>query len=81
MLTFVQKRGNKTFYEWRTGKAPSVVERSAVEEAPAEAVTEDTVGKKSSYMHKCVLFITAHVFKIRLTGGTLVLGPKRFLLP
>lgn len=44
MLTFVQKRGNATFYEWRTGKTPTVVDRPVVEEAPADAITEDTVG-------------------------------------
>lgn len=44
LLTFVQKRGNTTFYEWRTGKTPKVVERPVVEEAPADATTEDTVG-------------------------------------
>lgn len=43
MLTFVQKRGNATFYEWRTGNAPTVVERPVVEDAPLETVTEDTV--------------------------------------
>lgn len=43
MLAFVQKRGNTTFYEWRTGKTPTVVERPVVEEAPAHAITEDTV--------------------------------------
>lgn len=43
MLTFAQKNGNKTFYEWRTGKVPTVVERPAVEEAPPDAVTEDTI--------------------------------------
>lgn len=44
MLTFVQKRGNVTFYEWRTGKTPTVVERPVEEEAPADAITEETVG-------------------------------------
>uniref|UniRef100_A0A8C4IG63 CDK5 regulatory subunit associated protein 3 n=1 Tax=Dicentrarchus labrax TaxID=13489 RepID=A0A8C4IG63_DICLA len=44
MLTFVQKRGNATFYEWRTGKVPTVIERPFVEDAPPDAVTEDTVG-------------------------------------
>lgn len=44
MLTFAQKRGNATFYEWRTGKVPTVIERPIVEEAPPDAVTEDTVG-------------------------------------
>lgn len=44
MLAFVQKRGNATFYEWRTGKTPTVVERPVVEEAPADAIAEDTVG-------------------------------------
>lgn len=43
MLTYVQEKGNTTFYEWRVGKAPTVVERPVVEAAP-EAVTEDTVG-------------------------------------
>ncbi|KAK5599159.1 CDK5 regulatory subunit-associated protein 3 [Crenichthys baileyi] len=53
MLTFSQKTGNVTFYEWRTGKVPSLVERPAVEEAPPDAATEDTIdwgdfGHKSS---------------------------------
>ncbi|XP_029954573.1 CDK5 regulatory subunit-associated protein 3 [Salarias fasciatus] len=43
MLTFAQKKGNATFYEWRTGKVPSVVERPAVEEAPPDSITEDTI--------------------------------------
>uniref|UniRef100_H3CXL1 CDK5 regulatory subunit associated protein 3 n=1 Tax=Tetraodon nigroviridis TaxID=99883 RepID=H3CXL1_TETNG len=43
MLTFVQKRGNTTFYEWRTGKTPTVVERPVVEAAPAGGITEDTI--------------------------------------
>ncbi|XP_027886020.1 CDK5 regulatory subunit-associated protein 3 [Xiphophorus couchianus] len=43
MLTFSQKAGNVTFYEWRTGKVPSLVERPAVEEAPPDAATEDTI--------------------------------------
>ena len=44
MLTFAQTRGNTTFYEWRTGKVPSVIERPVVEEAPTDMVTEDMVG-------------------------------------
>ncbi|KAM9336102.1 CDK5 regulatory subunit-associated protein 3 isoform 2-T2 [Symphorus nematophorus] len=43
MLTFAQKRGNATFYEWRTGSVPTVIDRPVVEEAPAETVTEDTI--------------------------------------
>ncbi|CAJ1079946.1 CDK5 regulatory subunit-associated protein 3 [Xyrichtys novacula] len=43
MITFVQKSGNVTFYEWRTGKVPDVVERPVVEDAPPETVTEDTI--------------------------------------
>ncbi|XP_017291987.1 CDK5 regulatory subunit-associated protein 3 [Kryptolebias marmoratus] len=43
MLTFAQKKGNKTFYEWRTGNVPMVVERPAVEDGPPDAVTEDTI--------------------------------------
>lgn len=63
MLTFVQKRGNVTFYEWRTGEAPTVVERPVVEEAPADAITEDTVGltdtSKQAQMDVCMCpFIT-----------------------
>lgn len=50
MLTFAQRRGNVTFYEWRTGKVPTVVERPAVEEAAPDAVTEDTVGFSVSMM-------------------------------
>ncbi|XP_044036003.1 CDK5 regulatory subunit-associated protein 3 isoform X1 [Siniperca chuatsi] len=43
MLTFAQKRGNTTFYEWRTGKVPTIIERPLVEEAPPDTVTEDTI--------------------------------------
>nr|XP_020460379.1 CDK5 regulatory subunit-associated protein 3 [Monopterus albus] len=43
MLTFAQKRGNTTFYEWRTGKVPTVVERPVVEDAPPATATEDTI--------------------------------------
>lgn len=43
LLTFVQKSGNTTFYEWRTGKVPTVVERPVVEDAPPDTLTEDTV--------------------------------------
>lgn len=43
MLTFAQKRGNTTFYEWRTGTVPTVVDRPVVEEAPPETVTEDMI--------------------------------------
>lgn len=42
MLRFVQTRGNCTVYEWRTGTAPSTVERPHLEEPP-EQVEEDTV--------------------------------------
>ncbi|XP_030610842.1 CDK5 regulatory subunit-associated protein 3 [Archocentrus centrarchus] len=43
MLTFAQKRGNTTFYEWRTGKVPTVIERPVVEESLPDTVTEDTI--------------------------------------
>lgn len=43
VLTFVQRRGNTTFYEWRTGTVPTVVERPFVEEESTEIVTEDTI--------------------------------------
>ncbi|XP_019743373.1 CDK5 regulatory subunit-associated protein 3 isoform X2 [Hippocampus comes] len=43
ILTFAQKRGNATFYEWRTGKVPTAVERPHVEETPVEAPAEDTI--------------------------------------
>lgn len=42
MLRYVQKRGNCTVYEWRTGTEPSVVERPHLEEPP-EQVEEDAV--------------------------------------
>ncbi|KAM6163187.1 CDK5 regulatory subunit-associated protein 3 [Rhynchocyon petersi] len=42
MLRFVQKRGNSTVYEWRTGTEPSVVERPHLE-APPEQVEEDAI--------------------------------------
>ncbi|XP_071378953.1 CDK5 regulatory subunit-associated protein 3 [Centroberyx affinis] len=43
MLAFAQRRGNTTFYEWRTGEAPTVVDRPVMEEAPADTVTEETI--------------------------------------
>uniref|UniRef100_A0A8C6LV42 CDK5 regulatory subunit associated protein 3 n=1 Tax=Nothobranchius furzeri TaxID=105023 RepID=A0A8C6LV42_NOTFU len=43
MLTFAQKKGNVTFYEWKTGKVPVVVERPVVEEVIPEALTENTI--------------------------------------
>lgn len=43
LLTFVQKKGNTTFYEWRTGNTPVIVEKPVMEEAPADTVTEETV--------------------------------------
>ncbi|KAA8581216.1 hypothetical protein FQN60_002797 [Etheostoma spectabile] len=43
MLTFAQTRGNTTFYEWRTGKVPTVIERPVVEEAPTDMLTEDMI--------------------------------------
>lgn len=49
-LTFAQKRGNVTFYEWRTGKVPTVVERPAVEEAAPDTATDDAVGLSVSMM-------------------------------
>ncbi|XP_011901719.1 PREDICTED: CDK5 regulatory subunit-associated protein 3 isoform X2 [Cercocebus atys] len=42
MLRFVQKRGNSTVYEWRTGIEPSVVERPHLEELP-EQIAEDAI--------------------------------------
>lgn len=44
MLTFAQKSGNTTYYEWRMGKVPTVIERPVVEEAPPDTATGDTVG-------------------------------------
>lgn len=44
MLVFAQKRGNTTFYEWRTGTVPTVIDRQLVEEAPPDSISEDTVG-------------------------------------
>ncbi|KAJ7987573.1 hypothetical protein DPEC_G00327880 [Dallia pectoralis] len=43
LLTFVQLRGDTTFYEWRTGGAPAVIERPVMEEAPPDTVTEETI--------------------------------------
>ncbi|XP_049915713.1 CDK5 regulatory subunit-associated protein 3 [Epinephelus moara] len=43
MLTFAQRRGNTTFYEWRTGNVPTVIERPVVEEAPSDTVTDDSI--------------------------------------
>lgn len=42
MLRYVQKKGNSTVYEWRTGAEPAVVERPQLEEPP-EQVQEDEV--------------------------------------
>ncbi|XP_032285070.1 CDK5 regulatory subunit-associated protein 3 isoform X1 [Phoca vitulina] len=42
MLRYVQRRGNCTVYEWRTGTEPSVVERPHLEEPP-EQVEEDAI--------------------------------------
>ncbi|XP_044245215.1 CDK5 regulatory subunit-associated protein 3 isoform X3 [Ursus arctos] len=42
MLRYVQRRGNSTVYEWRTGAEPSVVERPRMEEPP-ERVEEDAI--------------------------------------
>ncbi|VTJ55360.1 Hypothetical predicted protein [Marmota monax] len=42
MLRYVQKRGNSTVYEWRTGTEPSVVERPCLEEPP-EQLEEDAI--------------------------------------
>lgn len=95
MLTFVQKRGNATLYEWRTGKTPTVVERPVEEEEPADSITEGTVSMmvrrkqnarnrhiKASFITVLHLFIFCNVLNIRLTGVTLakVPGPKIFLL-
>ncbi|XP_019962133.1 CDK5 regulatory subunit-associated protein 3 [Paralichthys olivaceus] len=43
MLTLAQTRGNTTFYEWRTGKVPTVVERPVAEEAPPDSATDDMI--------------------------------------
>uniref|UniRef100_A0A3B3ZJ45 Uncharacterized protein n=1 Tax=Periophthalmus magnuspinnatus TaxID=409849 RepID=A0A3B3ZJ45_9GOBI len=47
MLTFVQKRGNTTFYEWRMGKVPKAVERPVVEEATLETIDWGDFGTSS----------------------------------
>ncbi|XP_062859140.1 CDK5 regulatory subunit-associated protein 3 isoform X2 [Trichomycterus rosablanca] len=43
VLSYVQQKGNTTMYEWRTGNAPTVVERPVVEEAPADSVAEEAI--------------------------------------
>uniref|UniRef100_A0A9J8DH42 CDK5 regulatory subunit associated protein 3 n=1 Tax=Cyprinus carpio carpio TaxID=630221 RepID=A0A9J8DH42_CYPCA len=43
ILRFVQKKGNTTVYEWKTGNLALVVERPVMEEAPPDVVTEETV--------------------------------------
>uniref|UniRef100_A0A8C9R020 CDK5 regulatory subunit associated protein 3 n=1 Tax=Scleropages formosus TaxID=113540 RepID=A0A8C9R020_SCLFO len=43
MLMFVQRRGNTTMYEWRTGTAPSLIERPVEDEAPLDMVTGESV--------------------------------------
>ena len=50
MVTFAQERGNTTFYEWRTGTVPTVVERPVVEDEPPDAATEDTVSFTGSIL-------------------------------
>ncbi|KAF4106496.1 CDK5 regulatory subunit-associated protein 3 [Onychostoma macrolepis] len=42
-LRFVQKKGNTTVYEWKTGNVPTVVERPVMEEAPPDVVSEETI--------------------------------------
>ncbi|XP_044529154.1 CDK5 regulatory subunit-associated protein 3 isoform X2 [Gracilinanus agilis] len=42
MLRHVQKRGNTTVYEWRTGTEPTEVERPSLEEPP-EQVADDAI--------------------------------------
>uniref|UniRef100_A0A672KBX5 CDK5 regulatory subunit associated protein 3 n=1 Tax=Sinocyclocheilus grahami TaxID=75366 RepID=A0A672KBX5_SINGR len=43
ILRFVQKKGNTTVYEWKTGNVPTIVERPVMEEAPPDVVTEETI--------------------------------------
>uniref|UniRef100_A0A3P9JRU7 CDK5 regulatory subunit associated protein 3 n=1 Tax=Oryzias latipes TaxID=8090 RepID=A0A3P9JRU7_ORYLA len=43
LLTFVQKRGHAAFYEWRTGTAPSSVERPSMGETSPETLSEDAI--------------------------------------
>lgn len=43
LLRFVQKKGNTTVYERKTGNVPKVVERPVMEEAPPDVVTEETI--------------------------------------
>lgn len=40
---FIQKKGNTTVYEWKTGNVPTLVERPVMEEAPPDVVVEETV--------------------------------------
>lgn len=47
LLRFVQKKGNTTVYEWKTGNVPTVIERPLMEEAPPDVVTEETVSRKT----------------------------------
>ncbi|XP_028332331.1 CDK5 regulatory subunit-associated protein 3 [Gouania willdenowi] len=42
LLTFAQRKGNVTFYEWKHGEAPTSVERPTVEKQ-AEPLTEGTI--------------------------------------
>ncbi|XP_053496329.1 CDK5 regulatory subunit-associated protein 3 [Ictalurus furcatus] len=43
ILSFIQRKGNTTVYEWKTGNVPMVIERPVVEEAPPDTVTEETI--------------------------------------
>lgn len=63
ILTFAQRKGNTTFYEWRTGKVPTVVERPVVEDASQDTVTEDTVSLTVSILriNQCHITKTAPV--------------------
>ncbi|KAF5906349.1 CDK5 regulatory subunit-associated protein 3, partial [Clarias magur] len=43
MLSFIQKKGNTTVYEWKTGNVPTVIERPVVEDAPPDTVTDEMI--------------------------------------
>lgn len=43
LLRFVQENGNASFYQWRKGRAPQVVERAVMEEAPPDTAVDDAI--------------------------------------
>lgn len=70
LLTFVQRSGNTTFYEWRTGTVPTVVERPIAEDACPETLTEGMV----SFTVAILSSHHAHITKIQSIKHGLIHG-------